>query len=74
MPNYSGFSRFCALTGTQMLIPQLIINIANAENVTQHFTRELYKSMAQFDLRDFSKRPDKSQNYIQDKLQICDKV
>ena len=33
-----------------------MINTENRETVTQNFTRELYKTMAKFDLTDFSNR------------------
>ena len=52
MPNSSDFSPFYAVTGTQILLPQLLIDSTGEETVT--FIRELHKAMSQFDLRIFS--------------------
>ena len=75
MPNCSNFSPFYAVTGAQMLLPQLMINTENTETVTQNFTRELHKTMAKFDLTDFSNREKSTKTpYVLDQLQTCDKV
>ena len=58
-----------------MLLPQLMINTENTETVTQNFTRELHKTMAKFDLTDFSNREKSTKtSYVPDQLQTCDKV
>ena len=75
MPNSSDFSPFYAVTGTQCLLPQLLIDSTSEEAITQNFTRDLHKTMSQFDVRDFTKRITKSaKSYVAEKLQICDKV
>ena len=75
MPNCSNFFPFYAVTGAQMLLPQLMINTENTETVTQNFTRELHKTMAKFDLTDFSNREKSTKtSYVPDQLQTCDKV
>ena len=75
MPNCSNFSPFYAVTGAQMLLPQLMINTENTETVTQSFTRGLHKTMAKFDLTDFSNREKSTKtSYAPDQLQTCDKV
>ena len=75
MPNSSDFSPFYAVTGTQCLLPQLLIDSTSEEAITQNFTRDLHKTMSQFDVRDFPKRSTKSaKSYVPEKLQTCDKV
>ena len=69
------FTPFYAVTGAQMLLPQLMVNTENTETVTQNFTRELHKTMAKFDLTDFSNREKLTKkSYVPDQLQTCDKV
>ena len=52
-----------------------MINTENTETVTQNFTRELHKTMAKFDLIDFSNREKSTKkSYVPDQLQTCDKV
>ena len=75
MPNSSDFSPFYAVTGTQCLLPQLLIDSTSEEAKTQNFTRDLHKTMSQFDVKDFTKRVNKSaKSYVPEKLQTCDKV
>ena len=75
MPNSSDFSPFYAVTGTQCLLPQLLIDCTSEEAITQNFTRDLHKTMLQFDVRDFTKKVTKStKSYVPEKLQTCDKV
>lgn len=60
---------------TQILLLQFLIGTTNKETVTQHFIKELYKSIVQFDFIDLSKRSYKSLKfYVPDTLQTCDKV
>ena len=52
-----------------------MINTENTETVTQNFTRELHKTMAKFDLIDFSNREKSTKkSYVPDQLQTYDKV
>ena len=64
MPNCSNFPFFYAVTGAQMLLPQLMINTENTETVTPNFTRELHKTMTKFDLSDFSNRKKSTKKII----------
>ena len=69
MPNSSDFSSFYAVTGTQCLLPPLLIDSTSEAAITQNFTRDLYKIMSQFDVRDFTKRVNKSaKSYVPEKL------
>ena len=52
-----------------------MMNRENIETVTQNFTKELHKTMAKFDLTDFSNREKSTKkSYVPDQLQTCDKV
>ena len=75
MPNSSDFSPFYAVTGTQCLLPQLLIDSTSEEAITENFTRDLHKTMSQFDVRDFTKGVNKSaKSYVPEKFQTCDQV
>ena len=75
MPNSSDFSPYYAVTGTQCLLPQLLIDSTSEEAITQIFTKDLHKTMSQFDVRGFTKRITQStKSYVPEKLQTCDKV
>ena len=75
MPNSSDISPFYAVTGTQCLLPQLLIDSTIKESITQNFIRDLHKTMSQFYVKDFIKRVTKfAKSYVPEKLQTCDKV
>ena len=48
VPNRSDFSPSYAVTGIQILQPQLLIDSTNLKPVTQSFTRELHKALLHF--------------------------
>ena len=57
------------------MLPQLLIDSTSEEAITQNFTRDLHKTLSQFDVRDFTKRVNNSvKSYVPEKLQTCDKV
>ena len=69
MLNSSDFSPFYAVTGTQCLLPQLLIDSTSEEAITENFTKDLHKTMSQFNVRDFTKRITKSaKSYVPEKL------
>ena len=75
MPNSSDVFPFYAVTDTQCLLPKLLIDSTSEETITQKSTRDLHKTMSQFDVRDFMKRITKSaKSYVPEKLQTCDEV
>ena len=79
IPNDSGVSPFSALTGSQMLMPKLLLeenNDVNEHEFNHKCIRELRKEMLHFDISRMSEsRPySKIKSYIPKDLKTCDKV
>ena len=78
IPNESGYSPFCAVTGTDLLVPQILIdpNPETDKNVSHDVVKKLSEEMSKFDTDFLSRGKLHSvpKSYIPTDLKTCERV